>query len=447
MQSVRRPARIIAALVIGVIVGPSAGWASCGGDCNGDGQVTMPELITGIDIALGRTAPNACPAFDQDRDGAVRVHELLAAVHFALTGCPVPYPRDGELRLNQIQVLGTHNSYHIQADPPVFAAIKAFSAALADTLEYTHDPLPIQFEDQGVRQIELDVFADPNGGLYASPLGLRLESGDPNARIPELEPPGLKVLHVQDIDYRSTCATFVACLTEVKAWSDAHPQHVPIMILVEAKDDALPANLGYDFVVPIPFGAAELDSIDAEIRSVFPPEQLITPDDVRGAHATLAEAVTTDGWPTLGASRGKVLFCLDNASRRPLYLQGHPSLEGRVLFTNASVGDDDAAFVEYNDAIGNFSDIQAAVAAGYVVRTRADADTVEARSGDTTTRDHALASGAQWVSTDYPIPDPNFGTGYVVAMPGGMPARCNPIDAPANCTALDIENPAALSDP
>jgi len=79
-----------------------------------------------------------------------------------------------------------------------------------------------------------------------------------------------------------------------------------------------------------------------------------------------------------------------------------------------------------------------------VVRTRADADTHEARENNTVPRDMALASGAQWVSTDYPVPDPAFGTGDKVEIPGGMPARCDPLNTPANCAALDIENPAFL---
>jgi hypothetical protein len=424
---------------------PSARAQTCEGDCNGDRVIGVGELVLGVDVALGKAGVGQCAPFDIDGDGEVRVYELLTAVRRSLQGCPPPlYPHDDTLRLNQIQVLGTHNSYHVQADPFVFQQIANVSLAIAQTLEYTHIPLPDQFDTQGIRQIELDVFADPDGGLYASPLGLRLETGDPNARIATLEAPGLKVLHVQDIDYRTTCETFVECLQTVKAWSDAHPLHMPIMILIEAKDDQLPNNIGYDFVVPIPIGAAELDGIDAEIRSVFPPSRLITPDDVRGSHATLAEAVRSDGWPTLAAARGKVLFCLDNASRRPLYLEGHPSLQGRVMFSNASVDVDDAAFIEFNDSVGSFDAIQAAVAAGFVVRTRSDADTNEARSGNTVPRDMALASGAQWVSTDYPVPNPDFGTGFQVAIPDGMPARCNPINAPADCTALDIESPAHL---
>ena len=112
---------------------------------------------------------------------------------------------------------------------------------------------------------------------------------------------------------------------------------------------------------------------------------MITPDDVRGARATLEEAVLDDGWPTLGQSRGKVMFLMDNGGPyRSRYLAGHPSLEGRVLFTNAEPGQPDAAFVKRNDAIADFDRHPALVEQGYVVRTRADADTVEARTDDTT---------------------------------------------------------------
>ena len=73
------------------------------------------------------------------------------------------------------------------------------------------------------------------------------------------------------------------------------------------------------------------------------------------------------------------------------------------------------------------------------MRTRADADTVEARTGNTAPRDTAIASGAQYVSTDYPVPDPDFGTGYFAAIPGGLPGRCNPVNAPAGCRTAALE--------
>jgi Phosphoinositide phospholipase C, Ca2+-dependent len=354
------------------------------------------------------------------------------------------YPRDGDLRLNHVQVLGTHNSYHLEAKPAVFAALAAFDAALAASLEYSHRPLAEQLTELGIRQIELDVFADPIGGLYADPAGARVV-GEPEPRRPELEAPGLKVLHVQDIDYRTTCLTFRACLEDVRVWSDAHPGHAPILVLVEAKDDVIPDPLDLGFVIPHPFGPAELDAIDADIRTVIPSEKLLAPDDVRGSHATLEEAVRTDGWPTLGESRGRLLFALDNESRiRDDYVAGHPGLAGRAMFVSARPPAAEAAFIKLNDSIGDHELIREVVAAGFIVRTRADGDTVEARSGDTQRREAALSSGAQFVSTDYPEPDPRFETGYAVAIPSGEPARCNPVSAPADCTPLDIENPSAL---
>lgn len=343
------------------------------------------------------------------------------------------------VHLNEIQVLGTHNSYKIQPAESLFSLLNAFLGALAQGFEYTHIPLTEQFESQGIRQIELDVFSDRAGGLYADPAGPRVvESGglppgpenDPEGLLRE---PGLKVLHIQDIDFRSTCLTFVRCLGAVKTWSDAHPRHLPIMILVEIKQDPIP-DPGFGFVIPEEFDADGLDQVDSDIRSVFPDWQVITPDEVRGGRSSLEEAVLMDGWPTLAESKGRVLFALDNGGMiRDLYIDGHPSLEGRVLFTNSLPGDPEAAFIKLNDPVAAGSLIPDLVAEGYIVRTRADADTVEARSDDTTRRDAALASGAQYVSTDYPVPNPDFGTEYRVMIPGGDPARCNPINAPADC--------------
>jgi hypothetical protein len=361
----------------------------------------------------------------------------------AAVAAPATLLADRCLRLNQIQVIGSHNSYHIRPEEPLWSALKAFDPALAASLEYTHAPLAQQFDAQEVRQIELDVFADPNGGLYDQRhilpvLGLVADSGEP-----ALEQPGFKVLHVQEIDFLSRCLTFVNCLQQVKSWSDAHRGHLPFAILVELKDDPIPDPVNAGFVTPHPIGPAELDALDAEIRSVFPPARVITPDSVRGERATLEDAVLHGRWPRLGDARGKVLFLMDNGGGfRSDYLAGHPSLTGRMLFTNANPGDPDAAFVKRNDPLGsNLAQIQDLVRKGYVVRTRADADTVQARTGDTTMRDAAFASGAQWVSTDYPVPSLSapFGTGYVAQIPGGSPARCNPVNTGPHCRNASLE--------
>jgi hypothetical protein len=335
------------------------------------------------------------------------------------------------LRINQIQVIGSHNSYHAGLTPAVGAMVKATNPKAYDGLEYSHSPLAVQF-DHGIRQIELDVFGDAKGGRFAHPFGATLAPGGAAAFDPEhvFEKPGYKVMHVQDVDFVSTCQPFTACLKIVRDWSRAHPEHVPLFVLVETKTDQ-PIKGVPGMVSPEPFTADAMDRLDAEILSVFPRSELITPDQVRGRFATLPEAVAHGGWPTIAQARGKVVFLLDQSNVTAAYLEGHPGLRGRAAFTNAKAGAADAAFVEHNEA--NPSEIEALVKQGYIVRTRSDADTKEGRSGDTTTRDAALASGAQIVSTDYPWFEPAKWTGYQVALPGKSSVRCNPVTAPSTC--------------
>jgi hypothetical protein len=61
---------------------------ACPGDCNGDHEVTVDELLTGVSVALGNVPMDQCPAVDANGDGAVTIDELLAGVIDALNGCP-----------------------------------------------------------------------------------------------------------------------------------------------------------------------------------------------------------------------------------------------------------------------------------------------------------------------------------------------------------------------
>jgi len=359
---------------------------------------------------------------------------VLATLSFAACssgsgsgGTDAGYPMDKTLRLDQVQVLASHNSYHGRPADGVLDALT--EAGIAIGLDYEHAPLAEQF-DLGVRGIELDVYDDPAGGAFTSSDFLR-SVGAPLPDPAVMAAPGFKVLHQAGVDTNSTCLTFVACLGIVEQWSDAHPGHVPIAVQIEMKDDTVTEET---------FGRLE-----AEIAATLTRDDYFTPDDVRGDAPTLGEAVRTKGWPALGDIRGKVYFLLDNGGLRDLYLAGHPSLRGRTLFTPSSPGQDDAAFAKLNDPVKNAAAIAAAIAANMLVRTRADADTLEARTNDTATSLAALRSGAQVVSTDYERPDPKIGTGYVVVIPDGTPARCSPVNAPPGCTPDDVENPAYLT--
>jgi hypothetical protein len=336
------------------------------------------------------------------------------------------------LPMNQVQVLGSHNSYKQAIDPALLTWLRRDDPRKYSSLEYAHATLARQL-DLGLRKLEIDVVYDPKGGLYAQPLGLRWLR-DAGHAVPAYDPngvmskPGFKVLHIPDIDFRSHVFTLKDALRELRAWSDAHPRHLPIPIMMNAKDVGIDAP---GAVTPLKFDAAAFDAWDAEIRSALPPEKLITPDDVRGRYATLDAAVQAHAWPTIGAARGKFLFVLDEVGvKQQTYITGHPALRGRVMFVNAVEGQPEAAFRVVNDPVASFQYIQKLVRAGYLVRTRADADTVEARQNDGARMEAAFASGAQFVSTDYYLPDAVFGKGFRVGLPGGGVSRWNPVIPP-----------------
>jgi len=337
---------------------------------------------------------------------------------------------DENLHVNDLLSIGTHNSYKMAIPEAEMAQLRARSSRGAIVLDYSHKPLAEEL-DGGARQLELDVYYDPQGGRFADPLAPRsLGQGLDAAVTAELAKPGFKVMHIPDVDFRSTCIRFVTCLQTIKAWSDAHPDHTPIAILINAKDDRA---TGINGVEVLKFDAAAFDALDAEVASVFADKQLITPDQVQGKHKTLRAAVLAGGWPKLRDARGRVFFALDEAPAKVAIYRGkRGSLEGRRMFVNVEESSPAAAYITLNEPLQDAQRIREAVESGFIVRTRADADTLEAREGKTERRETALRSGAQYVSTDYMQPDPRFGK-YAVRLPDGVTTVCNPDRAKRRC--------------
>ncbi|WP_343617122.1 Ca2+-dependent phosphoinositide-specific phospholipase C [Novosphingobium sp.] len=341
----------------------------------------------------------------------------------------------GPVAMNDVQVVGSHNSFKARIPAAVMAKIRAMEPKLADGLDYYHLPLPQQL-DAGVRQIELDVFADPQGGRYADPKGEQWarEAGERTGfdRAVMLKP-GFKSFHIPDVDYLSTCVTLVRCLTEVDRWSRAHPRHLPIMITINAADT--PSNRPC-ISNPLPLDDRKLlDDLDAEIRSVLPGKRLITPDDVRGKAPTLREAVHGRGWPSLEAARGRIYILLDvRPAVSDVYRAGHPSLAGRAMFGWYPDDQPESAIQIVQDPLVDGAKIRQWVKEGAIVRTRTDANTVEARAHDLRKAQAAMASGAQAVSTDYypGAPDP-LKLGFAVTLPYGAMARCSTLRVPGGC--------------
>ena len=290
------------------------------------------------------------------------------------------------ISINQIQFVGSHNSYKRAMPDSFIKQLMKVNPNLVESLDYEHIPLGDQL-DLGIRKLELDIFYLADDERFS-------------------------VGHVQQIDMSSNCLTLRICLTQIISWSEDNPTHSPIWISFNAKDNYILGLPTPEIFTPEAF--LLLDSVFEEMLG----EKIIRPKDIVNLQ-----------WPLLEEAKGKFILILDEVgTKRDIYRDGW---QHRPMFTNSPEGHPAAAVMIINDPIGDFEKIQRLVKAGYMVRTRADADTREARENDTRRKAAAFASGAQAVSTDYYLPAIHFGNEYQVNLP--EPVQCNPITAPENC--------------
>ncbi|KNC82772.1 hypothetical protein SARC_04948 [Sphaeroforma arctica JP610] len=422
--------------------------------------------------------------------------------------------------MNEIQTMGTHNSFKLPVPPRVAELLQDIDKMTSNTdyhgeLSYGMPPIEEQLS-AGARHFELDIAYDPTGSLYSDPGGLRLpdlgvladiihtgrhvvekvkdgivhaankvgnffsglfgramtiqtcpethpysylsgesccasrrerissEDGpicdggalrysssccwndnyvscpfnkceDTTTSTPGDNAIGWKVMHISDIDFEGHCTTLVGCLNIFKKWSDTHPRHLPMALLLNIANNDLTEGIEaklttpvYDFLSSInllPFTKVPaatrplLISIEEEVLSVFNKEHIITPDEVRGNKTTLEESVLSGtGWPKVEDSLGKVFFVLDSdAPVTEAYLTGNENLEDRLMFVNTYPGSKTAATLVMNDPYDpNIDDF---VLKGYYVRTRSDIRPVPVDAFERA--EAAMRSGAQLISTDF----------------------------------------------
>jgi hypothetical protein len=294
---------------------------------------------------------------------------------------------DDVLQVQHLQALGTHNSYHVMT-------------VTHPAWQYTMDPLDVQLGDHGVRQFELDVY--------------RVDGQ-------------LMVHHVPALDQGTTCETLAKCVQVQADWSEDNSWHHPIVTMVELKFD-MPAELSERDV--------QLREVEQVIQGAWG-DRLVRPQEVQGDASTLRQAVESTGWPTLGETRGKAMyFLLETGGWRDALTASDTTVQGRILFANGGGEDCDMCVVH---SINGPHDERIAELVGrnHLVRTRSDTDGEEARAVDYTRAQAAFASGAHFISTDFPSPHPD--TGFVVRVPDGEPSRCNPLNSPLGCTPTLVE--------
>jgi hypothetical protein len=312
------------------------------------------------------------------------------------------YPMDATLRMNDVQVKATHNSYHVET-----------AGNGVPEWHYTHAPFDVQLDAEGVRSFELDLHRNADDGTF-------------------------EVFHIPRLDEGSRCRKLKDCLAALKAWSDANPGHAPLFVMIEPKEEP-PSD---------PAAAEEyFNAMEQEVLSVWPRDWIVAPDDIQKGASTLRAAVAGgDAWPLLGDVRGTVLFFLnDVANFRLKYTRGGTSVQNRLMFPQALDENDPlAAIFVLNDPVGDGPAITSAVSHGFIVRTITDGyDGI-----DPAIVSAALATGVQILSTDHPVAtDAAEVSDASLTIPDGTPSRCNPVLAIPDCTSTAVEDPDRLKAP
>lgn len=120
---------------------PPVAAGACVGDCTNDGAVTVAELLSMVNIALGNAAITGCLAGDGNRDKQISINDILAAVNNALNGCGPPGPlvtsvtAAGASGIVPLSVIHIHGSNFATPDQLQHVTIGGVDAELAATID------------------------------------------------------------------------------------------------------------------------------------------------------------------------------------------------------------------------------------------------------------------------------------------------------------------------
>lgn len=279
------------------------------------------------------------------------------------------------VKYNEVSFLGTHNSYQKECVPArqkLFqdASTVTFGLVKSEKATFSADYLTDQL-NLGIRSIELDVetvVADGKISFVCS--------------------------HAPVLDMPTHCYNFALALKEIKLWSDANPNHLPITIIIEPKKVFIPdKNMRY-------FTCGYANELGEQAKAIFG-DTLITPADMIGKHSSFKKMREADDWMTLSETRGHVMILLHDTTVTDKYIEQDTSIKTQAMFPMLrydSRDKDYASFLLINKA--KDIQVQAAEVLGkkLVIRTRSD----NFGSYKESDSQIALNSGAQIVSTDYP---------------------------------------------
>ena len=210
------------------------------------------------------------------------------------------------VKYNEVAFLATHNSYQSKVTETTLEfqlPFKILSLGLKDFNKNTFesDTLTTQFE-HGIRSIEIDVEArEENGALFFT------------------------VMHKPVFDSATTCYDFKGALEEILMWSDHNPNHLPISIIIEAKQDVAPVD-GLSI-----FSLKHTEAFDNLLNEVLG-DKLITPGDMLGNHATFKDMRESDDWMELKDMLGKIVVILHETDMTEEYVERDETLRTQAMF-------------------------------------------------------------------------------------------------------------------
>src|SRR5664279_2144224 len=152
----------------------------------------LVAAMTGSLLSLAGPAAAACNLSAPD------------ASHAGGAPCIQPW-LDTNMRINQLQFVGTAESYKLAPSDALLSLIRMGGKKDAEALDFAEPPLADQLND-GARSLEFDVAYDPKGGQFKNPAGASManELLDPDY-VDAMSKPGFKVIHVLDVDFHSSC--------------------------------------------------------------------------------------------------------------------------------------------------------------------------------------------------------------------------------------------------
>lgn len=279
------------------------------------------------------------------------------------------------VKINEIAVIGTHNSYQMQATLPKRALMRTLQiislGAVENKAVFEMDTFTAQLE-QGVKNLEIDIVTTDNEGDVS-----------------------FTVTHQPILDNVSSAHNLAKALEEIAMWSDHNPGHLPIYLLIEPKGEITGVNNMQNFSVEY---ALELDRL---LRQKLG-DKLLTPALAIGEYESFEAMRNADDWPTLKEASGKVLVLMHPCDVTQGYIDTDTSVRTQAMFPMLrfdSIDKPYASFILDNDPAGASENNRITVdEKRLMVRTRADdyPDFSDERYG------FAENCGSHIITTDYP---------------------------------------------